>query len=124
MFSSLFSITLPNIGKYFLEIHFPGIHFPKKNYFSANKRGLIVRTDSVTGHAYQSPAVPNNGPYSSVHYLMGLKPISLSKLPWLSGVLWSTQSLHNSIPYWTESELSKRINKIRTPNQSAIDTYY
>jgi hypothetical protein len=35
MFSNLFSITLPNIGKYF-----PGIHFPKENYFPANKRGL------------------------------------------------------------------------------------
>jgi len=35
VFSNLFSITLPNIGKYF-----PGIHFPKGNYFPANKRGL------------------------------------------------------------------------------------
>jgi hypothetical protein len=34
VFSSLFSITLPNIGKYFPEIHFPGIHF------TANKQGL------------------------------------------------------------------------------------
>jgi hypothetical protein len=40
MFSNLFSITLPNIGKYFPGIHFPGIHFPKGNYFPANKRGL------------------------------------------------------------------------------------
>jgi hypothetical protein len=38
MFSNLFFITLPNIEKYFL-----GIHFPKKNYFPANKRGLIRR---------------------------------------------------------------------------------
>jgi hypothetical protein len=35
MFSNLFFITLPNIEKYF-----PEIHFPKRNYFSANKRGL------------------------------------------------------------------------------------
>jgi hypothetical protein len=35
MFSNLLSITLPNIGKYF-----PGIHFPKENYFPANKRAL------------------------------------------------------------------------------------
>jgi hypothetical protein len=32
MFSNLFSITLPNIGKYF-----PGIYFLKENYFPANK---------------------------------------------------------------------------------------
>jgi len=32
MFSNLFSITLPNIGKYF-----SGIHFLKENYFPANK---------------------------------------------------------------------------------------
>jgi len=38
VFSNLFSITLPNIGKYF-----PGIHFPKENYFPANKRGVIVK---------------------------------------------------------------------------------
>jgi len=35
VFSNLFSIIVPNIGKYF-----PGIHFPKENYFPANKRGL------------------------------------------------------------------------------------
>jgi hypothetical protein len=63
VFSNLFSITLPNIGKYFPGIHFPkenyfptnkqenyfptnigkyfpGIHFPKENYFSTNKQGL------------------------------------------------------------------------------------
>jgi hypothetical protein len=34
VFSNLFSITLPNIGKYF-----PGIHFQKINYFPANKWG-------------------------------------------------------------------------------------
>jgi hypothetical protein len=39
MFSNLFFITLPNIRKYFFGIHFPEIHFPKKNYFSANKQG-------------------------------------------------------------------------------------
>jgi hypothetical protein len=37
VFSNLFSITLPNIGKYF-----PGIHFSKRNYFPANKRALRV----------------------------------------------------------------------------------
>jgi len=40
VFSNLFSITLPNIEKYFPGIYFPGIHFPKENYFPANKRGL------------------------------------------------------------------------------------
>jgi hypothetical protein len=39
VFSNLFSITLPNIEKYFPGIHFSGIHFPKGNYFPANKRG-------------------------------------------------------------------------------------
>jgi hypothetical protein len=39
MFSNLFSITLPNIKKYF-----PGIHFPKRNYFPANKRGFKENT--------------------------------------------------------------------------------
>jgi hypothetical protein len=38
MFFNLFSITLPNIGKYF-----PGIHFSKENYFPANKQGLKKR---------------------------------------------------------------------------------
>jgi hypothetical protein len=33
--TALFSITLPNIEKYF-----PGIHFLKGNYFPANKRDL------------------------------------------------------------------------------------
>jgi len=37
VFSNLFSITLPNIEKYF-----PGIHFPKGNYFPANKRGYML----------------------------------------------------------------------------------
>jgi hypothetical protein len=37
VFTNLFSITLSNIEKYF-----PGIHFPKKNYFPANKWGLSV----------------------------------------------------------------------------------
>jgi hypothetical protein len=40
VFSNLFSITLPNIGKYFPGIHFPEIYFPKENYFPANKQGL------------------------------------------------------------------------------------
>ena len=41
MFSNLFSITLPNIGKYFLGIHFLyNLLFFKKNYFPANKLGL------------------------------------------------------------------------------------
>ena len=31
MFSSLFSITLPNIEKYFPGIHFPGIYFPRNS---------------------------------------------------------------------------------------------
>jgi len=79
VFSNLFFITLPNIGKYFSGIHFPwnslskkkllsskqtgpyfslhyqisentfpeftfpGIHFPKKNYFPVNKRGPKLR---------------------------------------------------------------------------------
>jgi hypothetical protein len=41
MFSYLFSITLPNIKKYFLGIYFPEIYFLKENYFPANKQGLI-----------------------------------------------------------------------------------
>jgi len=42
LFSNLFSITLPNIGKYF-----PGIHFPKENYFPANKRGLKKKKKKI-----------------------------------------------------------------------------
>jgi hypothetical protein len=40
VFSNLFSITLSNIGKYFLGIHFPRNSLFKKKYFPANKRGL------------------------------------------------------------------------------------
>jgi hypothetical protein len=47
VFSNLFSITLPNIGKYFPEIHFSGIHFPKGNYFPANKRGLKKKKKKI-----------------------------------------------------------------------------
>jgi hypothetical protein len=43
VFSNLFSIILPNIEKYFFKIHFLEIHFSKRNYFSANKRGLIAK---------------------------------------------------------------------------------
>jgi hypothetical protein len=51
VFSSSFSITLPNIGKYFLRIHFPGIHFPKGNNFPANKRSLnLIIAYSVHTH--------------------------------------------------------------------------
>ena len=47
MFSSSFSITLPNIGIHFPGIQFPGIQFPrdslsKKKHFPTNKRGLNV----------------------------------------------------------------------------------
>jgi len=46
-------MTLPNIGNVFQLIfhyttkhqkiiYFPGIHFPKENYFPANKQGLII----------------------------------------------------------------------------------
>jgi hypothetical protein len=42
VFCNLFSITLPNIGKYF-----SGIHFPKGNYFPANKRGLCENKEKV-----------------------------------------------------------------------------
>jgi len=35
VFSNLFFITLPNIGKYFLEIH-----FSKKKYFPGDKLGV------------------------------------------------------------------------------------
>jgi hypothetical protein len=42
VFSSLFSITLPNIEKYF-----PGIHFSKGNYFPANKRDLSKKKKHV-----------------------------------------------------------------------------
>jgi hypothetical protein len=38
VFSSSFFIILPNIGKYFSEIHFPGIHFPRN---SLSKRKLL-----------------------------------------------------------------------------------
>jgi hypothetical protein len=48
VFSNLFSITLPNIGKYFPGIHFPEIHFPKKNYFPAKKRVLMMVVDAWT----------------------------------------------------------------------------
>jgi hypothetical protein len=46
VFSNLFSITLPNIEKYFSEIHFPGIHFPwnslsKKKLLSSKQTGPI-----------------------------------------------------------------------------------
>jgi hypothetical protein len=40
VFSSSFSIILPNTGKCFPGIHFPGIHFPKGNNFPANKQSL------------------------------------------------------------------------------------
>ena len=38
MFSNLFFITLPNIEKYFLGIHFSGIHFPRN---SLSKKKLL-----------------------------------------------------------------------------------
>jgi hypothetical protein len=47
VFSNLFSITLPNIGKYFPGIHFSGIHFPKRNYFPANKWDLSMIFEKI-----------------------------------------------------------------------------
>jgi hypothetical protein len=47
VFSNLFFITLSNIGKYF-----PGIHFLKKNYFPANKRGLRKKKVELVKERY------------------------------------------------------------------------
>ena len=61
MFSNLFSITLPNIEKYFL-----GIYFSKKNYFPTNKQTGI----SVFSLFFSSSA--------TTHDLSLLTPFSLS----------------------------------------------
>jgi hypothetical protein len=37
---SVFQLIFHYTTKHWKIIHFPGIHFPKKNYFPANKRGL------------------------------------------------------------------------------------
>jgi len=46
MFSNSFSITLPNIGKYFSGIHFPGIHFPR-NSLSKRKQLSCKQTEPI-----------------------------------------------------------------------------
>jgi hypothetical protein len=63
VFSNLFFITLPNIEKYFLEIH-----FPKKNYFSVNKPVFLYflfsshpQPPPTTYHySHPSPSPPQN----------------------------------------------------------------
>jgi hypothetical protein len=42
MFSNLFSITLPNIGKYFPGIHFPRNSLSKKKLLSSKQRALLL----------------------------------------------------------------------------------
>jgi hypothetical protein len=47
VFSSSFSITLPNIGIHFPGIHFPGIHFPR-NSLSKRKQLSCKQTEPKT----------------------------------------------------------------------------
>jgi hypothetical protein len=63
VFSSSFSITLPNIEKYF-----PEIHFPKENYFLANKRGL--KKEMLLEREKNSMLAQASGPFNS-----GLSPL-------------------------------------------------
>jgi hypothetical protein len=42
-FPTYFSLHYQTSENTFPEFTFPGIHFSKKNYFSANKRGLNIK---------------------------------------------------------------------------------
>jgi hypothetical protein len=55
MFSSSFSITLPNTGKCFPGVHFLGIHFPRNSLspeFTFQKEITFLQTNGALNKKY------------------------------------------------------------------------